>query len=246
VSGLEGKVIFVTGAASGIGQATVSAVRAAGAVVAAADLAETEELGVDDAAYCLDVSNPEQTDEVVARIIERFGKIDGVATCAGISVVGSVTQFTLEHWQKALAVNLTGTMLTCRAVLPHMQAAGHGAIVTVASIYGMTGGPGNTPYNVTKGGVLQLTRSLAADYGSDGIRVNAISPGYIDTPMTGMFEHAPEMRDAFVDMHLLKRAGQPEEVAKVIRFLLSNEASFVTGANIPVDGGFSAAQVIRV
>jgi NAD(P)-dependent dehydrogenase (short-subunit alcohol dehydrogenase family) len=246
VSGLEGKVIFVTGAASGIGQATVSAVRAAGAVVAAADLAGTEELGIDDAAYCLDVSNPEQTDEVVARIIERFGKIDGVATCAGISVVGSVTQFTLEHWQKALAVNLTGTMLTCRAVLPHMQAAGQGSIVTVASIYGMTGGLGNTPYNVTKGGVLQLTRSLAADYGSDGIRVNAISPGYIDTPMTGMFEHAPEMRDAFVDMHLLKRAGQPEEVAKVIRFLLSNEASFVTGANIPVDGGFSAAQVIRV
>jgi NAD(P)-dependent dehydrogenase (short-subunit alcohol dehydrogenase family) len=232
---LDGKVIFVTGAASGIGQATVSAARSAGAVVAAADLAAISGLSMDDAAYRLDVSNPEQTELVVAQIIERFGRIDG-----------SVTQFTLENWHKALAVNLTGTMLTCRAVLPHMQAAGQGAIVTVASIYGMTGGPGNTPYNVTKGGVLQLTRSLAADYGPAGIRVNAVSPGYIDTPMTGMFEHAPAMRDSFIDMHLLKRAGQPEEVAKVIRFLLSNEASFVTGANIPVDGGFSAAQVIRV
>ncbi len=246
MTGLEGKLIFVTGAASGIGQATVSAMRSAGAVVAAADLAQIEGLENGDAGYHLDVSNPEQTEAVVAQIIKRFGRIDGVATCAGISIEGSVTQFSLENWQKALAVNLTGTMLTCRAVVPHMLAAGQGAIVTVASIYGMVGGPGNTPYNVTKGGVLQLTRSLAADYGAAGIRVNAVSPGYIATPMTGMFEHAPAMRDAFVEMHLLKRAGQPEEVAKVIRFLLSNEASFVTGANIPVDGGFSAAQVIRV
>lgn len=246
MAGLEGQVIFVTGAASGIGQATAAAVRSAGAIVAAADLAAIEGLGANDAAYHLDVSNPEQTESVVSLIIERFGRVDGLATCAGISVEGSVTQFALENWHKALAVNLTGTMLTCRAVLPHMLAAGRGAIVTVASIYGMTGGPGNAPYNVTKGGVLQLTRSLAADYGAAGIRVNAVSPGYIDTPMTDMFEHAPAMRDAFVDMHLLKRAGQPEEVAKVIRFLLSNEASFVTGANIPVDGGFSAAHVIRV
>jgi NAD(P)-dependent dehydrogenase (short-subunit alcohol dehydrogenase family) len=246
MGGLDGQVIFVTGAASGIGRATVSAMQSAGASVAAADLSEIDGLGNNDEAYRLDVSNPEQTDSVVAQIIERFGRIDGVATCAGISVQGSVGQFSLENWHKALAVNLTGTMLTCRAVLPHMVAAGQGAIVTVASIYGMTGGPGNTPYNVTKGGVLQLTRSIAADYGAAGIRINSVSPGYIETPMTGMLEHAPAMRDAFVDMHLLKRPGQPAEVAKVIRFLLSNEASFVTGANIPVDGGFSAAQVIRV
>jgi NAD(P)-dependent dehydrogenase (short-subunit alcohol dehydrogenase family) len=243
---LAGKVIFITGAASGIGRATVAAVQAAGGVVAAADLADISGLGENDAAFSLDVSNPEQTEAVVAQIIQRYGRIDGVATCAGISVEGSVTQFALERWSAALAVNLTGTMLTCRAVLPHMQKAERGAIVTVASIYGMTGGPGNTPYNVTKAGVIQLTRSLAADYGAAGIRVNAVSPGYIETPMTGMFQHAPDVRDAFIGMHLLQRAGQAEEVATVIRFLLSDEASFVTGANIPVDGGFSAAQVIRL
>lgn len=246
MAGLDGKVILVTGAGSGIGRATVELVRQQGAIVAAADLVEISGLGNSDSAHQLDVSSESQTAEVVAQIMERHGKIDGLATCAGISVEGSVTQFDLDKWHKALAVNLTGTMLSCRAVLPHMLAAGSGAIVTVASIYGMTGGPGNTPYNVTKGGVLQLTRSLAADYGASGIRANAVSPGYIETPMTNMLAHAGPMRDAFVGMHLLQRAGQPEEVGKVIRFLLSDEASFVTGANIPVDGGFSAAQVIRV
>lgn len=243
---LDGKVIMVTGAASGIGRATVEAVRQEGGIVAAADLADVDGLGNSDSAHTLDVSSEAETAEVVAQIIARYGRIDGLATCAGISVEGSVTQFDLEKWHKAISVNLTGTMLSCRAVLPHMLAAGHGSIVTVASIYGMTGGPGNTPYNVTKGGVLQLTRSLAADYGASGIRVNAVSPGYIETPMTGMLAHAGAMRDVFVGMHLLQRAGQPEEVGKVIRFLLSDDASFVTGANIPVDGGFSAAQVIRV
>ncbi len=243
---LEGKVVFITGAASGIGQATVQAVREAGGAVAAADLADIGGLGNDDAAFQLDVSSEAQTEAVVAQVIERFGRIDGIAACAGISAEGAVTQFELINWNRALAVNLTGTMLTCRAVLPHMLAAGRGSIVTVASIYGMTGGQGNTPYNVTKSGVLQLSRCLAADYGAAGIRVNAVSPGYIETPMTGMLAHAGPMRDNFVGMHLLQRAGQPEEVARVIRFLLSDEASFVTGANIPVDGGFSAAQVIRV
>jgi NAD(P)-dependent dehydrogenase (short-subunit alcohol dehydrogenase family) len=126
-----------------------------------------------------------------------------------------------------------------------MAKAGKGSIITLSSIYGMTGGTGNLPYNVTKGGVLQLTRSLAADYGPAGIRVNALSPGFIETPMTMALQSESPVRSAFIDMHLLKRAGRAEEVAKVAVFLLSDDASFVTGANIPVDGGFSAAQVIR-
>lgn len=243
---LAEQVVIVTGAASGIGAATASAAREAGAIIVAADLAEPEVSGNRDMAIGLDVSDEIQVEAAFAKALERYGRIDGLVCCAGISRQGAVTQMNLADWNAALAVNLTGTMLCARTVLPAMMAAGKGAIVTVASIYGMTGGQGNTPYNVSKGGVLQLTRSMAADYGTAGIRVNAVSPGFIETPMTAMLQEESPMRAAFVNMHLLRRPGRPEEVAKVIRFLLSDEASFVTGANIPIDGGFSAAQLIAI
>lgn len=243
---LSDRVIFVSGAASGIGAATVDAAREAGAIIVAADLAEPKVPGNRDMAITLDVSNEMQVNAAFASALDRFGRIDGLVCCAGISRQGAVTQMNLADWNAALAVNLTGTMLCTRAALPSMVAAGKGSIVTVASIYGMTGGQGNLPYNVSKGGVLQLTRSIAADYGAAGIRINAVSPGFIETPMTDMLQAESPMRDAFVKMHLLKRPGQPEEVAKVIRFLLSDESSFVTGANIPIDGGFSAAQLIAI
>ncbi len=247
---LAGKTIFVTGAASGIGLATARGVRAAGGRVIAADLgdpgatAAAAGLGSDDRAISLDVRDAAAVAAAVAEAAAAFGRIDGLVASAGISVPGAVTEMALGDWDEALAVNLTGTMLCARAVLPFMVAAGGGAIVTVASIFGMTGGQGNTPYNVSKGGVLQLTRSLAADYGAAGVRVNAVSPGYIATPMTAMI---PEpVHSAFANMHLLRRPGQPGEVAAVILFLLSDAASFVTGANIAVDGGFSAAQLIPI
>ena len=243
---LTDQVILVTGAASGIGAATVEAAREAGAIVVAADLAEVGGLSNRDMALVLDVSSETQVETAFAEVLARYGRIDGLACCAGISRQGSVTQMDLADWNAALAVNLTGTMLCARAALPGMVAAGKGAIVTVASIYGMTGGQGNTPYNISKGGVLQLTRSMAADYGAAGVRINAVSPGYIETPMTEMLRHAGPMQDAFVKMHLLRRAGKPEEVARVVRFLLSDESSFITGANVPVDGGFSAAQLIQM
>jgi len=242
---LNDQVIFITGAASGIGRATADAARRAGAHVVGADMGGQEALADLDLAFNLDVTDPEALTAAASQIMAEFGRIDGLVTCAGISVAGTAADVPLADWQRALDINLTGTMLSARAVLPHMTKAGKGAIITLSSIYGMTGGTGNVPYNVTKGGVLQLTRSLAADYGPAGIRVNALSPGFIETPMTMALHSDSPVRSAFIDMHLLKRAGRAEEVAKVAVFLLSDDASFVTGANIPVDGGFSAAQVIR-
>jgi NAD(P)-dependent dehydrogenase (short-subunit alcohol dehydrogenase family) len=238
MNALSGKVVLITGAASGIGLATARAVEAAGGTAIATD----RESG--DNFLALDVCDPAAIGRVVEDVLARHGRIDGLVTSAGVSVPGAATQMALADWDRALAVNLTGTMLCARAVLPAMIAAGGGSIVTVASIFGMTGGQGNTPYNVAKGGVLQLTRSMAADYGGAGVRINAVSPGYIETPMTSTI---PEpVHSAFSGMHLLGRPGRPEEVAAVIGFLLSDAASYVTGANIPVDGGFSAAHVIPV
>lgn len=247
---LEGRVIFITGAASGIGRATALACREAGASIVATDLGTPEAiaasvgLGNSDLALTVDVTDEAAVSAAVSAAVERFGTVDGVVACAGIVGTGMVHALDRTVWDRTLAVHLTGTFLTCKHVMPVMQKAGRGSVVTLASIYGMTGGTDNTPYNVAKGGMLQLTRSMAADYGREGIRVNAISPGYIETPMTSMIAQAGAVQQKFINMHLLGRYGQPEEVARVARFLLSDEASFVTGANIPVDGGFASAHLL--
>lgn len=242
---LSGKVVLVTGGGSGIGRATAELVAAGGGQAIAADLTVPDWCGNGVLGMQLDVTDADRTGAVVDEVLGRFDRIDGLVTCAGIVATGDVVAMDLADWQRALDVHLTGTMLSCRAVAPAMKAAGSGSIVNIASVYGMTGGAGNLPYNVAKGGILQMSRSLAADLAPFGIRANAVSPGYITTPMTSMVEGYQPIHDAFVAMHLLGRPGRPEEVAAVIAFLLSDASSYVTAANIPVDGGFSGAQVIR-
>lgn len=247
---LDDRVILVTGAASGIGCATAEHCAEAGATVVAVDLAEPEQiaeatgLGASHTCESLNVADEEAAAAVTARAAEAHGKIDGLVNCAGIGGRGPAHQVELDDWRRVFDVNVTGCLILAKHVVGQMLEAGiKGSVVNLASAYGMTGGPRQAPYNTTKGAVLQLTRSMAVDYGPAGIRVNSVSPGYIETPMSAGVKQAPAFHESFVAMHLLKRAGQPHEVAAAIVFLLSDDASYVTGTNLPVDGGFTSAHV---
>ena len=245
ISGLNGKVVLITGGASGIGLACAQALAASGAQVVCADLQQTQDLPQSCEFRKLDVSSESMTNELVADVLARHGRIDGLVTSAGLSRVGDLESMTLQEWDQVLQVNLTGTMLSIRAVANLMKQRKQGSIVTLASINGILGNPSNLAYCTSKGAVIQMVRSLAADLGPHGVRINAISPGLIHTPMTAGLDQSPAY-NGFVKQHLLHRAGQAHEVGNAIAFLLSDMASFITGTNIPVDGGFSAAKVIEM
>ncbi len=182
------------------------------------------------------------------------GRIDGVVTAAGVAGAGAVHELDAEEWHRVIGVNLTGTYLTVKPVLARMleqdpRPAGGGAergsIVTIASIEGLEGTAGGSAYNASKGGVVLLTKNLAIDYGRQGIRANAICPGFIETPMTEMImtmEGVEAVRDGFRHEHKLRRFGQPSEIAAVAGFLLSVDASFLSGVALPVDGAYTAGR----
>jgi NAD(P)-dependent dehydrogenase (short-subunit alcohol dehydrogenase family) len=243
---LTEKTILVTGASSGIGAAVVRQCVQAGAIVIAADRddpATHTGLDLPHQNLTLDVSDG----AAVQAAIAGLKHLDGVVNAAGIVGQGSLQQIDQQKWQHVMDVNVTGTMLVCKYASEVMLATNtQGSIVNLCSAYGLTGGPGNIAYNVSKSAIWQLTRCAAADLGASGIRVNAVGPGYIETPMTDMLKNAGAFRDQFVAMHLLKRPGQAEEVATAICFLLSDDASYITGATLPVDGGFTAAHVPMV
>lgn len=248
MNSLTDKVILVTGAASGIGRATLQRCAAAGAKLIAADRADEDAIKAaipEDAhsiSSSLDVTDEAAVQSLVSTAVTEFGEITGLVNCAGVSGQGLAHEINRADWQKVLDINLTGTLLVCKHVIASMlNKKTQGSIVNLASVYGMTGGPGSLSYNVSKSGVLHMTRCMAADYGGVGIRINSVSPGYIETPMSSMVKADPAFHKRFVNMHLLRRAGQPEEVAGAINFLLSDDASYITGANFAVDGGFSAA-----
>ena len=252
---LEGKVALVTGAASGIGYACALRFAEEGAAVVGSDLTESPDWDrVASAAkgsqfHIVDVRDEAAQNAMAAAAVEEFGRIDVIVTAAGVAGGGPVHLLPLEEWQRVQDINLTGTFLSAKAVLPTMIEQRSGSIITVASVEGLEGGEGGSTYNAAKGGVVILTKNLALDYGRVGIRANAICPGFIETPMFHSVmdgEHFTEQRDRIRDQHKLGRFGRPEEIAGAAFFLASDDSSFVTGQALAVDGGFTAGHWVGI
>ena len=244
----SGKGVLITGGASGIGRASVDAFAARGAAVAISDIDEDKirdairELGNQYVAVPGDVADEASVAELVATAKEGLGKIDVLINCAGVSDSFEPTlDQTVEHWQRIIDINLTGTYLTCRAVAPGMLKRGEGAIVNISSIAGLFGLPYRNAYVASKHGVAGITKNLAAEWGQRGVRVNAVAPGYIKTPMVQNLIDAGRVDEKRIQRRTpMGRLGKPEDVANLMVYLSSPLAAYVNGAVIPVDGGWSS------
>lgn len=247
---LDGRVCHVTGAASGIGLACAVRFATEGAVVIGSDIATdpapdgwrtVTDLAPESTLVTLDVRDEEAQIELVSRIVAEHGRLDAVVTAAGVGGGGPVHALDLDEWRRVQDVNLTGTMLSAKAALAPMMEQRSGSIVTIASVEGLEGCEGGSTYNASKGGVVLLTKNLATDYGRMGIRANSICPGFIDTPMfQSIVPLMGERAELIKAQHKLGRWGRPEEIAGAAFFLVSDDASFVTGVALPVDGGYTA------
>ena len=238
----EDKVAIVTGGSSGIGKAVVERLSWEGADVVIADVDEEKGREVANEIGCefkhCDVSNFEDVENVVEETVDQFGHLDVMVNNAGIGSVEGIEDMDVEDYRKIIEINLDGVTYGCKAAAPHLKET-EGCIINMASIYGLVGDTGSTAYTASKGGVVNLTRSVANDL-APHVRVNSICPGFVDTPMTEGLQEDEEFMAHIENMTPLDRMADPEEIASAVAFLASEEASYITGANIPVDGGWTS------
>ncbi|HHF2936022.1 TPA: SDR family NAD(P)-dependent oxidoreductase [Vibrio diabolicus] len=243
--GLKNKVALVTGSANGIGLAIAKRLYEEGANVALADwnedqLANAVE-GFDKqrvSAHSIDVSDPDKVAALISDVVTRFGKLDILVNNAGVHVPGSVIEGSVEDWKKISGVNIDGVVYCAKFALPELLKT-KGCMVNTASVSGLGGDWGAAFYCASKGAVVNLTRAMALDHGAEGVRINAVCPSLVKTNMTNGWPQ--DIRDKFNERIALGRAAEPEEIASVVTFLASDDASFINGVNLPVDGGATAS-----
>lgn len=250
----EGRTAIVTGGGSGIGRESAFRLADEGARVAVADVREdaareTIEViasrGGDAVAIACDVSDERQVNEMVGTCVDRFGPVDLLHNNAGVLMPGTALTQRIEDFDRHISVNVRGMFLVARSVIPHMQATGRGAIVNTSSTAGLAGEPNCVGYDTSKGAVISLTRQLAIDFARDGIRVNCVCPGWIDTGFNDPILEEDKMDEHDLATHIersipLNRQGTAADVAPAVAFLLSDDASYITGHALVIDGGLIA------
>jgi NAD(P)-dependent dehydrogenase (short-subunit alcohol dehydrogenase family) len=239
VDRLKGKVALITGGVRGIGRATAELFTREGAAVISGDVLDAEDAGATSVEFVrLDVTKDGQWKRVIDGIVAKHGKIDVLVNNAAICLYEPILETTEAMWDRVLDIDLKSIFFGMREALPHMIKRKQGSIVNLASIWGLAGVPNAHAYQAAKGAILNISKNVAATHGQDGIRCNSLHPGYIVTPMNK--DQGAVIEAALINGSLLKRAGQPIEIAYAALFLASDEASYVTGTSLVVDGGYLA------